>query len=71
MNLIVDGRMREYIFDHGWRIGTDGRIIITRSQVSKVNLQKSIRKPGIKCLTLPSDTGLCLIYEEQHFVITD
>jgi hypothetical protein len=69
MNRIYSNREREYFFDHGWRINADGMLTLTTKQAAK-NTGKSIRFPGKRTLMVPSDTGLTLLIEDKHFIIT-
>lgn len=62
-------REREYFFDHGWQINTEGMLTLTAKQAAQ-SAGKSIRFPGKRTLMVPCDTGLCLLIEGNHFVVT-
>ena len=67
--LQIDARMREYLLDHGVRIGEDGFLTIPKSQEKVMQFAKSVRKPGVRTLVVPSIFGLTLLYEGQHWTI--
>ena len=65
-----DLREKEYIFDHGWTIGKDDKIRLTKSQFNKNQYTgRSLKDPSVKTLMLPSINGCCLIFEHKHFEI--
>lgn len=70
--MMWDSLEKEYIFDHGWVIGDDGRLQITKTQFKKASYTgTSINNPNIKTIMLPSVHGSCLIFEHKHFEIVE
>jgi hypothetical protein len=69
MILHIDNMMREYLLDHGVRIGEDGFLTIPKSQEKVMQFAKSVRKPGVRTLAIPSMFGLTILYEGQHWTI--
>lgn len=67
--VIIDSRMREYLFDHGVQISGDGFLRIPQDRAEKMNIGKSLRKPECRTLTVPSVFGLTVLYEGQHWAI--
>lgn len=61
-------REREFFFDHGWQINADGMLTLTAKQAAK-HASKSIHYPGKRTLMVPTDTGLALLIEDQHFIV--
>ena len=64
-----DSMMREYLLDHGAVIREDGVIEIPKRMERLMKIGTSIRRPGVRTLTIPSVHGLTLLYEGQHWVI--
>ena len=69
MILHIDPMMREYLLDHGVRIGEDGFLTIPKKQEKIMRFAKSVRKPGVRTLAVPSMFGLTILYEGEHFEI--
>ena len=69
MILHIDNMMREYLLDHGVRIAEDGFLTIPKSQEKVMQFAKSVRKPGVRTLAVPSMFGLTILYEGQHWTI--
>ena len=69
----IDPRMREYIYDHGGRIDDkSGMIYISRKNIETMHrVSKSLADPDRLTLDLPTTNGSCLIFEGQHFTITE
>lgn len=67
---IFDATEREFIFDHGWRVADDGKLIISKEQFRKYQYTgKSVRDGKTKTMMIPSNNGCCLIFEGKHFCI--
>ena len=65
-----DARTREYFFDHGARIGEDSRFILPRDRFEKMAYAgTSVRDPSVRTLMVPSEYGVCLLFEGKHFVV--
>ena len=65
-----DMREKEYIFDHGWTINSEGLIEIPEKDFKNHQYTgKSLRNPDINTLMLPSINGCALILEKKHFII--
>ena len=69
MKVIIDPEMREYLNDHGIRIAKDGFLTISKQQAKRLHFEKSVRRPGVRTLVIPSRFGETLLFEGQHFVI--
>lgn len=69
MKHIYSARELEYFFDHGWQISSDGMLTLTARQAGK-HTSKSIRFPDKRTLLAPTDTGLALLIEDRHFIVT-
>lgn len=64
------GREQEWIIDHGFRVDADGLLLIPAKAWYKLaGTGKSIREPNRRTITIPSDNGLCLLFENKHFKI--
>ena len=71
-SVLYDDRMREYFFDHGARIGEDGKFCLSRDRFEKMAYAgTSVRDPSVRTLMVPSEFGVCLLFEGKHFVIED
>ena len=65
-----DDRELECIFDHGWVVGKDNKLQITKKQFENYQYtDRSIEDSSIRTLMLPSVHGCCLIFEGKHFEI--
>lgn len=74
----VDPCTREYVYDHGGRIDEDtGMIYISRMDLPRFDFLSSFKPSGVEIpegvltLDLPTTTGCCLIFEGQHFTVTE
>ena len=72
MGRVWTGREQEWILDHGIQINEGGMLVITKSKWRKLQYTgRSLRNPAVRTLCIPSDFGLCLLFENQHFCIVD
>ena len=62
-----EGRDREWMLDHGFRLAKDGLMEISKRQFSRLDYDPSIRHPGKRTLMIPADFGIELITEGIHF----
>ena len=63
---------QEFIFDHGWKINEQEKIILTRKQFNNYQYTgKSIKDNNVKTIMIPSKFGCCLIFENKHFVVME
>lgn len=72
MGRVWTGREQEWILDHGIQINEDGMLVIPKSKWRKFQYTgRSLRNPAVRTLCIPSDFGLCLLFENQHFCIVE
>ena len=67
--MIWDSRQKEFIFDHSGRIDENGIAHFHKSESTRIRFGDSVRYPDKLTLVMPSDYGICLVYEGMHFVI--
>lgn len=64
------GRSQEWLLDHGIHINEDGKLVIPLSKWRKLQYtDRSIRNPDVRTMCIPSDYGMTLLFENQHFYI--
>lgn len=67
-----DAVEREYILNKGWRINADGMLELTAKQASQeLYISRSINDPSRRTLMIASAQGSALLFEGQHFIITN
>ena len=72
MKNMFDNCEREYIFDRGWKINSDGLVALSAKQFEKYAYTGTLLKdPSKRTLMLPSMYGCTLIIEGLHFVVED
>lgn len=66
------GRELEWILDHGIQVNEDGMLVIPKSKWRKLQwTDRSLRDPAIRTMCIPSDYGMTLLFENQHFYIVE
>lgn len=65
-----DNYERQYIADRGLRLDDDGLIVLTKRQAARMT-GRSIYRPQVRTMTIPSIHGLCLLFEEKHFRVLE
>lgn len=64
------GREQEWILDHGIQINEDGKLVIPLSKWRRLQYtDRSVHNPEIRTMCIPSDHGMELLFENQHFYI--
>lgn len=67
---IWDNIEKHCIFDHGWSIDKNDKIILTEKQFKEYHYSGySIKDNKIRTLMIPSNYGLSLIFEHKHFIV--
>jgi len=70
MKLTWTGRTQEWILDHGIQTNEDGKLVIPASKWHMLSFRnRSLRNPEVRTLCVPSDHGMTLLFENQHFYI--
>ena len=65
-----DSYERQYITDRGLRLDDDGLIVLTKRQAAKMT-GRSIYRPQVRTMTIPSIHGLCLLFKGKHFRVLE
>ena len=65
-----DNYERQYIADRGLRLDDDGLIVLTKRQAARM-IGRSIYRPQVRTMTIPSIHGLCLLFEGKHFRVLE
>ncbi len=68
MKINFDPVEREYIFDHGGWLDANGMAVMPKARFEKAQYTGwSVRKDNTRTWTIPSQHGLSLLYEGEHF----
>ena len=65
-----DNYERQYIADRGLRLDDDGLIVLTKRQAARMT-GRSIYRPQVRTMIIPSIHGLCLLFEGKHFRVLE
>lgn len=69
---LFDAVELKYILDKGWHINDNGLLEITSKQAVKAPfVGRSLRDPAKRTIMIPSRRGCTLLFEGQHFIITN
>ena len=55
--------------DHGWKFDKDGMLVLTQAQFADYAYHGYSDISEARTLVLPSESGVCLIFEGKHFIV--